>query len=143
MLKSRISRIAALASVGVVAGYASYATAAGKYYHEIQVVEHAAMLVERMAKDAALIVLHIDEGNGRKEMQAAREEFARILNGLQNGDQGLQLDGNYREEVLQKDLAEVVRIWPTIDQEVGEVLASSESFSRASRSAKGGYWLSS
>lgn len=119
--------VSLVAATGLaIAATAGYAGAASKYSHEIAVTEHAAMLVERMAKDAAQIVLHVHADEARVELKKSHDEFAAILKGLQNGDAGLKLDGNYKEKAVQEHLAEVLEIWPTVDKEVKETLASPE-----------------
>lgn len=103
---------------------ADAATSTDAYFHEIELAEHAAMLVERMAKEAALISLEIEVADNLKHLKESHDEFARILKGLRHGDKELKLPGMMSDKGLRKKVEKVEKLWPVLDEEIKQVLAA-------------------
>lgn len=111
--------LAALAPAGAAA-----AAESGDYLHEIQVTEHAAMLVERMGKEAALVALNINSKTCLERLKKTHDEFSRILKGLRHGDPGLKLPGNPPDHIVDVDLKKVEDAWPELDKAIQDTLAA-------------------
>lgn len=112
--------LAALAPAGVAAAESEV----HDYLHEIEITEHAAMLVERMGKEAALVALDINSKACLERLQKSHDEFWRILKGLRHGDEGLNLPGNPPDNIINVDLKKVEDAWPDLDKAIKDTLAA-------------------
>lgn len=120
--KALASFLAVLA-LGMMIGATSAKAQKVDYGRAINLTGMQRMLTQKMAKEALLVALAINEDQNLENLEASRSLFRRTLTGLREGDMELGLLPTTDPQILEK-LEKVEEIWPLYNTTIQDALDS-------------------